>query len=206
MFAFGAALRATLAGRTLGSRRNPALSPATSDGGAIVTSLSSQPASPTPPSADPSPAEPATAETAIAETPTAETVVYVCTTCASQWENGKRTGISGGERLHDRLKARLETQDDLRDRATVRSVQCMGACSHACTIALTASGKSSYLFSDLPSDEDTLDDYADAVLECARRYDRKPGGRLPWNERPELIKNNLLGRVPPLPEDLTIAR
>ncbi|MEH2349231.1 MAG: DUF1636 family protein [Nostoc sp.] len=118
--------------------------------------------------------------------------LFVCTTCASVWQNGKRVGISGGEQLLQKLQE-LSQGWELREKFSIQAVECMSACNRSCVIAFAAEGKSTYLFGDLP-----VNDYASAVLECASQYYTKSDGLLPWSERPEPLKKGILAKIPPL--------
>ncbi|MEH2277477.1 MAG: DUF1636 domain-containing protein [Nostoc sp.] len=118
--------------------------------------------------------------------------LFVCTTCASVWQNGKRVGISGGEQLLQRLQE-LSQGWELREKFSIQAVECMSACNRSCVIAFAAEGKSTYLFGDLP-----VDGCASAVLECASQYYTKSDGLLPWSERPEPLKKGILAKIPPL--------
>ncbi|MEH2259508.1 DUF1636 domain-containing protein [Nostoc sp.] len=118
--------------------------------------------------------------------------LFVCTTCASVWQDGKRVGESKGEQLL--LQLQELTQDwELRNKFLIQGVECMSACNHSCVIAFAAQGKSTYLFGDLP-----VDGCASAVLECATQYYTKPDGLLPWLERPEILRKGILAKIPPL--------
>ncbi|MEI1375291.1 DUF1636 domain-containing protein [Nostoc sp. UHCC 0926] len=118
--------------------------------------------------------------------------LFVCTTCASVWQNSKRVGISGGEQLLQRLQE-LSQGWELREQFSIQPVECMSACNRSCVIAFVAEGKSTYLFGDLP-----VDGCASAVLECASQYYTKSDGLLPWSERPEPLKKGILAKIPPL--------
>ncbi|MDZ8136588.1 MAG: DUF1636 family protein [Nostoc sp. DedQUE04] len=118
--------------------------------------------------------------------------LFVCTTCASVWQNGKRVGESKGEQLLKQLQ-QLAQNWELRNKFHIQGVECMSACNHSCVIAFTAEGKSTYLFGDLP-----VDGCASAVLKCATQYYTKPDGLLPWSERPEPLKKGILAKIPPL--------
>ena len=72
----------------------------------------------------------------------------------------------------------------------------MSACNRSCAVSFAASGKYTYLFGDLPANEEIS---AAAVLECASQYYAKPDGLLPWSERPEPLKKGIVARIPPLP-------
>lgn len=119
--------------------------------------------------------------------------LFVCTTCASVWKDGKRIGTSGGEKLLEEI-SQLYQKWELRECFSLQPVECMSACSHSCTVSFTAPGKFTYLFGDLPVNES-----AAAILECASLYYTKPDGLLPWAERPQLLKKGILAKIPPLP-------
>ncbi|MEH2069035.1 MAG: DUF1636 family protein [Nostoc sp.] len=118
--------------------------------------------------------------------------LFVCKTCASVWQDGKRLGESGGEQLLQQLQY-LAQDWDLRDEFPIQEVECMSACNRSCVVAFAAKGKLTYLFGDL-----TVDGSASAVLECASQYYAKPDGLLPWSQRPEALKKGILAKIPPL--------
>lgn len=116
--------------------------------------------------------------------------LFVCTTCASVWENGKRLGESGGEKLLNNLQE-LAQNWELRDEFPIQAVECMSACNRSCVVAFAGQGKLTYLFGDL-----AVDGSASAVLECASQYYTKSDGLLPWSERPEPLKKGVLAKIP----------
>lgn len=118
--------------------------------------------------------------------------LFVCTTCASVWQNGKRVGESKGEQLLQQLQ-QLAQDWELRNKFLIQGVECMSACSRSCVIAFVAEEKSTYLFGDLP-----IESSASAVLQCASQYYAKPDGSLSWSERPEPLKKGILASIPPL--------
>lgn len=125
--------------------------------------------------------------------------LFVCTTCASVWQNGKPVGTSGGQKLLASLEA-SHREWPLRDRIALQPVNCMSACSRSCAVSLAAEGKYTYLFGDLPVEPDAIAATAAAILECASQYYAKTDGLLPWAERPEPLKKGVLARIPPLAE------
>ncbi len=118
--------------------------------------------------------------------------LFVCKTCASLWEEGKRIGESGGEKLLQQLQE-LSQNWSLGDEFPIQEVECMSACNRSCVVAFAGVGKLTYLFGDL-----TVDDSAEAVLECATLYYNQRDGVLPWAKRPEALKKGLLARIPAL--------
>jgi predicted metal-binding protein len=120
--------------------------------------------------------------------------LFVCTTCASVWKDGKRVGVSGGQLLLDQL-TELYQNWQLAPEFSLQAVECLSACDRSCVVTFAALGKFTYVFGDLP-----VDGSASAVLECANQYYGKPHGLLPWSERPERLKKGIVARIPPLPQ------
>ncbi|MBD2251358.1 DUF1636 family protein [Nostoc parmelioides] len=118
--------------------------------------------------------------------------LFVCTTCASVWQDGKRVSESGGQQLLQQLQALAQTWE-LQNQFSIQGVECMSACNHACVVAFQAEAKLTYLFGNL-----AVDDSPSAILQCATQYYVNPGGLLPWSERPEALKRGILAKIPPL--------
>lgn len=125
--------------------------------------------------------------------------VFVCSTCATVWKEGKPQGKSGGEFFLAELQQQFK-EWELQAEFTLQEVNCLSACSRACAVAFAAEDKYTYLFGDLPSQAETLPEVASAVLECAQLYYQKENGLLAWSERPEFLKNGVISRIPPLPK------
>lgn len=117
--------------------------------------------------------------------------LFVCTACASVWQDGKRVGESGGEVILSQIQE-LAKDWELSDQFSIQGVECMSACSHSVAIAFVAPGKLTYLFGDLP-----VEGSCDAVLKCAGQYYHKLDGFLSWSERPEALKRGILAKIPP---------
>ena len=126
------------------------------------------------------------------ETGLASHSLFVCKTCASAWQDGKRIGESGGQKLLQEIQ-QVAQNWDLRDEFPIKEVECMSACNRSCVIAFAGQGKLTYLFGDLP-----IEGCAEAVLECASKYYSHPDGLLPWSERPEPLEKGILARIPSL--------
>ncbi len=75
----------------------------------------------------------------------------------------------------------------------LRGVNCMSNCKRPCTIALSGPGRFTYLFGDL---DPTL--HAGDVLAVAAAYAEAEDGFLPRSARPEVLREGILGRIPPL--------
>jgi predicted metal-binding protein len=121
--------------------------------------------------------------------------ILVCSSCAGVWQDGKRVGTSGGEKLLKEIEAKHQNWE-LSKEFTVKSVECMSACSHSCAVAFTAPGKMTYLFGDLDRNCEALAETSNAVLECASLYYEKPDGKMAYTERPQALKKGVLARIP----------
>ena len=121
--------------------------------------------------------------------------LFVCTSCASVWKDGKTIGKSGGQQLLEQI-LQLYKNWDSKDQWQIQPVECMSACSHSCAISFAAIGKYTYLFGDLPYAEE-MSAIAD-VFNCADKYYLSPDGLLPWSERPAALKKGVVARIPPL--------
>jgi predicted metal-binding protein len=124
--------------------------------------------------------------------PDKQHTLFVCTSCASVWQDGKQVGESGGQRLLKQLQ-HFAQDWELQNKFLIQKVECMSACNRSCVIAFTGEEKLTYLFGDLP-----VDGSASAVLQCASQYYAKCDGSLLWSERPEPLKNGILAKIPPL--------
>jgi predicted metal-binding protein len=123
--------------------------------------------------------------------------LFVCTTCASTWKDGKRVGVSGGELLLEELSTQSQTWS-LHSKFLIQPVECMSACNRPCVVAFASEGKYTYLFGDLPVDLEALPKTASAILLCASKYDSQSDGNLPWAERPTPLKKGIVARIPPM--------
>lgn len=126
-------------------------------------------------------------------------ILFVCTTCASQYKDSQKIGESGGSRLLAQIENAMQDWK-LESEFSLQPVQCLSTCSHACAIAFLAEDKLTYLFGDLPVDETKIASTVTTVLDCAAQYFAHPEGLLSYKERPELLKNKVMARIPPLPK------
>ena len=119
--------------------------------------------------------------------------IFICTSCASKWENGKRVGESGGEKLLKRLQDDYHNWD-LNQEFTIQPVECMSACNRSCVISFASPVKTTYLFGDIAPDLTPVE--VKGVFDCAGKYYLHPKGSLPWAERPQPLKKGVLARIP----------
>lgn len=121
----------------------------------------------------------------------------ICTTC----RDGREADVAlrGGMRLAQGFVKRVGDQKTAG--VKLRGVQCMSQCKRPCVASLSAHGKFTYVFGDLDPERH---DHIDALLELSQSFDRAPDGFLERAERPEQLRSNILGRLPPLDSDSTL--
>jgi predicted metal-binding protein len=98
-----------------------------------------------------------------------------------------RPGVILAERIEAEAAKRGLNIDQLRD------VRCMSQCKRPCVVAFSGEGRFTYLFGDLQPDRDTS-----AVLDAFALYCSRSDGFIDRAERPETMRNGILGRIPPL--------
>ncbi len=118
-------------------------------------------------------------------------VLFVCTSCARD----KQSNESKGEKLFEQFQLHQSESSNL----SIQPVKCMGVCDRSCAIALVAPHKFTYLFGNLPSDDVQIDGIVSTVLDCAKQYCIAAEGVLPYRERPQLLRDTIIAKIPPLP-------
>lgn len=118
-------------------------------------------------------------------------VLSICMTCRDGREGAG--GVRGGTRLAQSVLTRVG--DPSTKGVKLRGVQCMSQCKRPCVASLSAQGKFTYVFGELDPERD---DHVDALLALAALYRYAPEGFLERGERPEPLRTNILGRLPPL--------
>ena len=119
--------------------------------------------------------------------------LYVCKSCSFSLTQRDYLGERGGKCLFDRL-AELYQNWSLKADFAIEELVCLSACKRPCAIALTAANKTSLMFGDLsPLDS------ADAILQLCEQYYASTDGIIPRKERPEILQQGILARIPPPP-------
>ncbi|WP_342358901.1 DUF1636 domain-containing protein [Terrarubrum flagellatum] len=114
----------------------------------------------------------------------------ICVTC-------RPAGWTGGdeERPGARLANAIEdaAEQGATKPITVRRIRCMSQCKRPCVVAFSGDDRFTYVFGDL---DPAID--AATVLSCFDLYREKPDGYMDRWERPETMRDGLVGRIPPL--------
>ena len=122
----------------------------------------------------------------VADLPGPHVTLFVCSTCrrAGEVDDGPRAGSL----LHLSVRAAAHGVAGVR----VHGVKCLASCARAPTVAMSHPEGWSYIFGNL----DPVDDAA-ALVEGALLMRGSSQGVLPWRGRPECLKRNMVGRLPP---------
>lgn len=117
-------------------------------------------------------------------------LLSVCTRCRPPGWTGEDSVRPGA-----RLAAALETAIRAGSGApiTLRHIYCMSQCKRPCVVAFSGADRFTYIFGDL---DPAID--AATVLSCFALYRAREDGFMERWERPEVMRDGVLGRVPPL--------
>jgi len=112
-------------------------------------------------------------------------LIYVCVTCrrAGEPDTEPRSGV---------LLAEATEQAAAGTDVIVRRLRCLANCTRGPSVAMRCNGSWTYIFGGL----DAAD--AGALVEGATLLAGASDGILPWRERPDVLKRNLIARVPPI--------
>ena len=118
-------------------------------------------------------------------------VLSICMTC----RDGRETlnELRGGARLAKNVIKQLEQSTSTE--VSLRGIQCMSQCKRPCIASLSSCDRFTYVFGDLDP-ENT--DHIDALLALVALYEKAPEGFIERRNRPEALRSNILGRIPPL--------
>jgi len=119
---------------------------------------------------------------------TASPVVYVCVTCRGpSGEDTPSAEARPGMRLAEATERAAAGTE-----IVVRRLRCFANCSRGPSAAMRCNGSWTYVFGGLE------ENCAGALIDGARLLAAAADGILPWRGRPEVLKRNLIARVPPL--------
>jgi predicted metal-binding protein len=116
-------------------------------------------------------------------------VLYVCITCRRQ---GKQDSETESEPHFGALLASATERAANGTEVTVRRLRCLANCSRGPSAAMRANGSWTYLFGGLDIAN------AEALVKGVKLLAGTADGILPWRGRPDILKRNLIARVPPL--------
>jgi predicted metal-binding protein len=91
--------------------------------------------------------------------------------------------------LQSELKVR-----GLQDKVRLTPLRCMAGCSQPCNAAIAAPGKLTFILSQVSPTAG-----AAAVADFCQQYSDSPDGRVPYRDRPEIVRESTAFVLPPLP-------
>lgn len=111
--------------------------------------------------------------------------LHVCITCRANRPvvDGE---ICAGAQLHDAVRQSAPAG------IAVAPVTCLSACARGCAVAFAGLGRWTYVYGGIAPETDL-----GPLLEGAALYARAPDGIVPWRDRPELLRRNVIARIPP---------
>lgn len=118
--------------------------------------------------------------------------LFVCILCRFSQTEKEQEGLSGGQYLFNQLQAGLEACH-LQNHIHLQPVRCMGACDRSCVVAFSAPNKLTFILSRL-SPLDSLHE----LLQFSGQYVACADGKVPYKERPEVVKKGIHAVLPPL--------
>ncbi len=108
--------------------------------------------------------------------------LYICTTCQPEADKTARPG----KVLHENMAALAKPE------VRVHAVECLGVCKRPCTIAVSQPNKWTYIIGGIDA-ANTAD-----ICQYINAYAASDNGRPPIGERPDIVKNGVVARLPPL--------
>ncbi len=118
-----------------------------------------------------------------------QVTITVCTTCRKTVD-GERVPADPrpGEVLFDALSAA-----NLPEGVRVIGNECLSACSNGCSIALTGGdARWTYVYGRMDPEV-----HVNEILTGAAAYAATDDGIVPWRERPQVFRKQVLARIPP---------
>ena len=119
--------------------------------------------------------------------------LFICKSCAFSSTQRDYLGVRGGKYLFDSLLELAENWG-LKSDFAIEELVCLSACKRHCAVALTAANKTSLMFGDL-----SPVDSAAAILQLCDQYYTSTDGIIPRQERPEILQQGILAKIPPPP-------
>jgi predicted metal-binding protein len=119
--------------------------------------------------------------------------LFVCSLCRFSRKEPTQNGLSGGENLIQQLQAELQAKN-LVSTIQIQPVRCMAACSDSCNVTLTAAEKITFVLSGLSPTESAPD-----LAKFCQQYAASADGKVPYQDRPDIIRESTAFVLPPLP-------
>ncbi len=127
-----------------------------------------------------------------------QATLFVCSLCRFSRKEPTQKGLSGGENLIEQLQIELQAKN-LQSAIHLQPVRCMAACSDSCNVTLTAAQKITFVLSGLSPTESATD-----LANFCQQYAASVDGKVPYQERPHIIREATAFVLPPFPVPSTV--
>jgi predicted metal-binding protein len=117
--------------------------------------------------------------------------LFVCQSCHSSEERPEHQPADG-TRLLNQLNA-LRTESFQSNELVIQPVSCLWTCDKPCAVAFSAPHKPTYLFTNLPVNENGT---AAALLEFGKLYHDRKTGNVPWQQFPKALQEVSIVKIP----------
>ncbi|MCT7960989.1 DUF1636 domain-containing protein [Laspinema sp. D1] len=128
-----------------------------------------------------------------------QATLFVCSLCRFSRKEPTQNGLSGGEYLIQQLQSELQAKN-LESVIQLQPVRCMAACNEACNATLTAAEKITFVLSGLSPTESAPD-----LATFCQQYAAASEGKVPYKERPDIIRESTAFVLPPFPVPSTLS-
>ncbi len=117
------------------------------------------------------------------------TTIYICRTCRAHKDLPADHTTPGAELVRE---AETYLSEHPIQGVEMLSIMCLSQCSNHVTVAFTAPEKFGFIVSNLQPNKDLP-----AIIEFAQRHAETTDGRVKSVDRPDTIRENLIGKIPP---------
>ncbi|WP_242055538.1 MULTISPECIES: DUF1636 family protein [Nostocales] len=119
--------------------------------------------------------------------------LFICTSCHRSSEERPKKQPADGTVLLDKINS-LYTEKLTSGELEIKPVGCLWACSQGCVVSVSTPDKPTYLFVNLPPEEEP----ATALLEFMQLYIKSRKGAVAWKLLPELLQSAIFAQIPPV--------
>jgi len=121
--------------------------------------------------------------------------LFICSRCRVSRKEKEVDGHRGGTLLYEALTSSVKPKQI---HVKVMVVECLSACDRYCVAAFSGRGKVTWVFGDLPVNEEEIGESILALKEFCGQYASSRDGFFERKERPHLLQSGVLARIPPL--------
>ncbi len=121
--------------------------------------------------------------------------LFICSRCRVSRKEKEIDGHRGGALLYEALTSSMKLRQIP---VKVMVVECLSACDRHCVAAFSGRGKVTWVFGDLPVNEEDIGESIQALKDFSGQFASSRDGFFERKERPYLLQSGILARIPPL--------